>query len=393
MVKTNFTHPKWPQYSAKEIASVSNILKSTKVNYWFGEVCKKFEKYYANYFKHKFGLSVCSGSVALDMAVKSLNLKKNDEIIVTPRSYVASAGCVINNNLKPVFADIDLETQNISISQIKKKFSNKTKAIIVVHLAGYPAEMDAIVKFCNSKKIKVIEDCSQAHGAKYKSKLAGSFGDISIWSFCYDKIISTGGEGGMILTSNYNFFKRMFAFRDCGKNFEKIRKKNTPGFRWIHDFQGSNYRMTEMQAALGIKQLENLHNNLKVRNTFCKKIINLNNNYDFLKKIEIPNHIYHAYYRLYLFVILDKIRNKITRKEIIKLLNNKGIVCNVGSCPEIYLERPFKLLAGNKTRLKNAKKLNNSSIALCVNHRFSSLEQKHYLTNLKKIFEYISNKI
>lgn len=393
MEKINFKHPKWPQYSSGDIASVSSILKSAKVNYWFGGICRKFEKYYASYFKHKFALSVCSGSVALDMAVKSLNLKKNDEIIVSPRSYIASAGCIINNNLKPIFADIDLDTQNISISEIKKKFTTKTRAIIVVHLAGYPAEMDAIVKFCKTKKIKVIEDCSQAHGAMYKSKLVGSFGDISVWSFCYDKIISTGGEGGMILTSNYSFFKKMFAFRDCGKNFEKINKTNKSGFKWIHDFQGSNYRMTEIQAALGIKQLQKLKKNVQIRNVFCKKIINLNNSYDFFKKIELPNHIYHAFYRFYLFVNLEKIRKKISLKTIIKLLNNKGILCNVGSCPEIYLEKSFKNVIGNKKRLKNAKKINNNSIALCINHCFSELEQKQYLVNLKKIFDYISNKI
>ena len=386
-------YPTWPQYSSEDIKSVSGILKSAKVNYWFGGICRKFEKYYASYFKHKFALSVCSGSVALDMAVKSLNLKKNDEIIVSPRSYIASAGCVINNNLKPVFADIDLDTQNISISEIKKKFSSKTRALIIVHLAGYPAEMDAIIKFCKIKKIRVIEDCSQAHGAKYKSKLAGSFGDISVWSFCYDKIISTGGEGGMILTSNYSFFKKMFAFRDCGKNFEKINKTKKIGFKWIHDFQGSNYRMTEIQAALGIRQLKNLKKNVKIRNIFCKKIIKLNNNYDFLKKIQVPNFIYHSYYRFYLFVNLEKIRKKITLEAIIKLLNNNNIVCNVGSCPEIYLEKSFKVLGGHKRRLKNAKKISNNSIALCINHCFSYHEQEKYLKSLEKIFEYISDKI
>lgn len=389
MERIEFEYPFWPKYTNEEISSVKNVLRSTKVNYWFGNLCKSFERAYARYFKHKYALSVCSGSVALDLAVRSLGLKEGDEIIVSPRSYVASASCVINNNLKPVFADIDLKTQNISINEIKKKISKKTKAIVVVHLGGYPAAMDDIVKFCKLKKLKLIEDCSQAHGAKYKTKLVGSFGDISIWSFCYDKIISTGGEGGMILTSNHNFFKRMFAFRDCGKNFLKIKKMKNVIFRWIHDFKGSNYRMTEMQAAIGIIQLKKLKENIKIRNSFCKKIINLNNSYNFLEKIEIPKYVYHAFYRFYFFVNFKKLK-KISKSKIINLLNKKGLIANLGSNPEIYLEKCFR--SYNVTSLKNAKILKKKSISLCINHKFSISKQKSYLKDLKVVFDLISKK-
>ena len=163
--------------------------------------------------------------------------------------------------------------------------------------------MTKILHLCKKYKIKIIEDCSQAHGAKYNSKLVGSFGDISIWSFCNDKIMSTGGEGGMILTNNRNYFKRIFALKDCGKNIEKIRNnKFKPRFQWIHDTIGSNYRMTEMQAAIGIYQLKNLKKWVQKRNLFSLKINKVLNNFPFIRTSKISKDFYHSFYRCYFFL-------------------------------------------------------------------------------------------
>jgi len=378
-------YPEWPTYSSEEIKKVGDILLSGKVNYWTGKYCVKFEKNFAKFFQKKYGISLSSGSVALDIAIKSLHLKKDDEVLVTPRSYIASASCVISQNLKPIFVDIDINSQNLSIEEIKKKITNKTKAIIIVHLAGFPCEMDELIKICKIKNIKIIEDCSQAHGAMYKSKFVGSFGDISIWSFCNDKIMSTCGEGGMVLTSSSLYYKRMWALKDCGKNVLKFKKKIfTPKFRLVHDSIGSNYRMSEIQAAVGLSQLKKLKYWVKKRNIFCKRISNILKEFNFIKLQIVPAHILHAYYRYYFYLDIKKLNSKFSRSKIIYALKNKGILCNVGSCPEIYLEKGFKKFRP-KNRLENARHLGLTSIALVINHKFTNLQQEKYLKSLKKI--------
>ena len=385
-------YPEWPTYSSEEIIKVKDVMVSGKVNYWTGKYCVEFEKKFANFFDKKYGISLSSGSVALDVALKSLSLKKNDEVLVTPRSYIASASCVISQNLKPIFIDVDLNSQNILYNDLKKKITKKTKAIILVHLAGYPCEMDEILRLCKQNNIKIIEDCSQAHGAKYKDKLAGSFGDLSIWSFCNDKIMSTGGEGGMILTNNMRYYKKIFAFKDCGKNIDKLKDSSfKPKFKWLHDSVGSNYRMTEMQAVIGIFQLKNLNNWVKKRNSFSKKINNLLSNFSYIRTTKIPLHIFHSFYRCYFFLNHKKTKNKFFRESIINSLRKFKIDCNVGSCPEIYLENAFKKKHKIK-RLKNAKTLGETSVALFINHNFDKKHEIKYLTSLNKVLKKFEQK-
>ena len=279
----------WPYVSRKEKIEINKVLNSNKLNYWTGNYCKIFEKNFKKYFQRKHALTMNSGSVALDIAIKSLKLKKGSEVIVTPRSYIASASCVLNNDLIPVFSDISLETQNIELNFIEKKITKKTKAIIVVHLGGMPADILKIVNFAKKNNIKVIEDCSQAHGARIGKKYAGSFGDISIWSFCNDKIMNTLGEGGMFCTNNKKIFQTAWSLRDCGKNIHSVRSINKKNFKfkWLHDFNGSNYRMTEIQAAVGNFQLKKLKFWIKKRNSYASQIENILNYLAFLKKKKI----------------------------------------------------------------------------------------------------------
>ena len=215
-----------PFYSDKTIKKVAALLKSGKVNYWTGNECKKFEKEFSNYIGNKYAVTLSNGSVALELALKVLNLKKQDEIIVTPRSFVISASCTINLGLKPVFADVD-NNGKLSLEGIEMAYNKKVKAIILVHLNGLSCDLDPIVKFAKKNKIFLIEDCSQAHGAIYKGKKVGSFGDISTWSFCQDKIISTGGEGGLISTNNKKLWLKCWSLKDHGKNYTPLFLKNT----------------------------------------------------------------------------------------------------------------------------------------------------------------------
>ncbi|MDC1167251.1 DegT/DnrJ/EryC1/StrS family aminotransferase, partial [Candidatus Pelagibacter sp.] len=277
-------------YNQKIINNVSRVLKKNKTNYWTGNECKNFEKEFSNYHGTKYSVAVSNGSVALEIALKALNLKKTDKVIVTPRSFIISASCVLNLGLEPIFADVD-DNGNLSIEGIKEAYNKNVKAIILVHLNGLSCDLDSILRFVKKNKIYLIEDCSQAHGAVYKNKKVGSFGDISTWSFCQDKIISTGGEGGMISTNSKKIWLKCWSLKDHGKNYQSVfDKKHKTGFRWLHDDLGSNYRMTEMQAAIGREQLKSLDQQIKKRNFIANLYLNgLKNFYQKYNIIKRPN--------------------------------------------------------------------------------------------------------
>ena len=379
-IKKKISFNDWPKFTKKEVKLASDVISSGRVNYWTGSFCKKFEKKFKSHFNLKHTITVANGSVALDAAVNVLNLNKNSEVLVTPRSYVSTASCLQNTQAKIKFVDVDLNTQNISIKSLEKSISKKTKLIICTHLSGWPFDVEKLKKIIGKKKIYIIEDCSQAHGAKIRDKFVGSMGDIAVWSFCNDKIISTVGEGGMIACKSKNLYKKLWAYKDCGKNYEKITNQNNNYlFKWIHDFEGTNLRMTEVQAAVGIEQLDNLKYmiNKRFKNLqFIYKNINKSNK---IKSPIIPKDIFHSGYRCYLFAQNKKIRNK-----FINFLNKKGIDCNQGSCPEIYKEKRFKN-KNNYKILANAKKLGDTSISLPCHHSISKSNLK-YMVDIINLF-------
>ena len=392
-------------YNKNEIKSVINVLKKNKTNYWTGNECKNFEKKFSNYHGVKYSITLSNGSVALEIGLKALNLKKNDEIIVTPRSFVISASCVLNLGLKPIFADVD-DNGNLGIEEIKKIYNRNVKAIILVHLNGLSCDMDPILNFVKKNKLFLIEDCSQAHGAVYKGKKIGSFGDISTWSFCQDKIISTGGEGGMISTNDKKLWLKLWSLKDHGKNYKSVfYKKHKTGFKWLHDDLGSNYRMTEMQAVIGIAKLKSLDRQIKKRNLIANFYLNGLKNYfqkyNIFKKIDSKcqtchlkqskkscNRCVHAFYRLNLFINKNKIK-QVKQIKLIEQLNKKKISCGIGACPEIYREKVFKKLEffSKKKRLSNAKLLGETSIAFPINPYKSLTKLKSEISIIKKIMK------
>ena len=388
-------------YTKEQIQSVSNILRKNKTNYWTGNECKLFEKEFSKYVGNKYSITVSNGSVALELSLKALNLKRGDKIIVSPRSFIISASCVLNIGLKPIFADVD-DNGNLDIGGISKSYDRSVKAIIVVHLNGLSCDLDPILKFTKKNKIYLIEDCSQAHGAVYKGKFVGSFGDVATWSFCQDKIISTGGEGGMISTNDKKIWEQIWSYKDHGKNYQSVFfKKHKEGFRWLHDGLGSNYRMTEMQATLGRHQLKQLDNQIKKRNKIANLYIEnfkefMNKNH-LLKKLDFKcsssslkkkenkkcNLCRHAFYRLNLF-INPKIVNQI---KLITELNRNNVIVRVGSCPEIYREKIFKKLKiYPKKRLISAKLLGETSLQFAINPTKSINSIKKEINITKKIF-------
>ena len=383
------TNSIWPKFSNTEIKEIISVIKSGKVNYWTGSKGKLFEKEFSNYHKIKYCTSVANGTLALDLAIKSLKLPKNSKVLVTPRSFIASASIVINNGLIPIFCDIDFNSQNISANEIEKKFDKNVKALILVHLGGYPAQMDEIMNVIKKRKIYLIEDCSQAHGAKYKNKFVGTFGHLSTWSFCQDKIITTLGEGGMVATNELKFDNFIKRYRDHGKNFKKLnlKKNDNNSFKYIHDFEGSNYRMTEVQSVAGIIQLKNLNYSLKIRNKFAERYIN---NLKNCSQIIFPlksEKIYHAYYKLYFYLKTENLR--ITRDDFILSLREMNVECFSGACPEIYLEKSFAKFQPIK-RLKVAKKIGNISVMLLVD---PTQNLKKIDLNSKKILRLIKDNV
>lgn len=343
----NFSN--WPQYSKKEIKSVSKVLASGKVNYWTGINNKIFEKKFAKITDTKYAIALANGTLALDLALFALGIGVNDEVIVTPRTFIASVSSIVLRGAKPIFVDIDPSSQNIDFNKIKKKITKKTKAIICVHLAGWPCDMKEIIKIAKKFKLKIIEDCAQAHGARYMGKSVGSLGDIGCWSFCQDKIISTGGEGGMITTNKYNLWKKMFSYKDHGKNYNvMINKSKSTYYTWPHHSFGSNYRMTEIQAILGIIQISNLNKINSIRKRNANEIWNSLKDLPYVKipslkclscpgKCDRINGCNFAAYKTYIFLDIP-----FKKKIEIKLeLLDKGIPCFDGVCPEVYREKAF----------------------------------------------------
>ena len=378
----------WPSFTQEEVDAVSKVLLSNKVNYWTGSEGRKFEKEFANWCGSNYAVALANGTLALDLAIKALDIGDNDEVIVTPRSFIASVSSVVNAGATPVFADIDLNSGNITAESIKVKISNKTKAIICVHLAGFPCEMSDIMRLAQKHNLYVIEDCAQAHGAKYKSRSVGSIGHIGCWSFCQDKIMSTGGEGGMVTTSDESLWRKMWAYKDHGKSYEVVYEREHPnGFRWLHESFGTNWRMTEIQAAIGRIQLRRMldWHNKRMRN--AKKIWDTAKNCKGLRIGVIPSYMEHAAYKCYVYVDSCKLKDGWNRDKIINKINNLNTPCFSGSCSEIYLEGAFEHRFRPNKRLQNARKLGEESLMFLVHPTLSEDEIDRFCRVIKIVID------
>lgn len=357
----------WPYFSQDEIIAATETLRSGKVNYWTGEQCKLFEKEFAEFFGVKHAIALMNGTVALELALYALGIGPGDDVITTSRTFVASASAIVARGARPIIADVDLNSQNITVETIQAVITPNTKAIICVHLAGWPCDMPEIMKFAQENHLYVIEDCAQSHGAKIDNQYAGSFGHMAAFSFCQDKIMTTGGEGGMLVTNDEQLWKKAWAYKDHGKDFDAVyHKQHPPGFRWLHDSFGTNWRMTEMQAAIGRIQLKKLSEWVETRNQFARMFNQSFSQVDMLRVTIPPDNIYHAYYKYYVFIKPEKLKNNLTRDEILNKITEKGIACFSGSCSEIYLEKCFSDHLRPQERLPNAKLLGETSLMLLL---------------------------
>lgn len=372
----NSTFPPWPSYTCEEADALQRVLLSNKVNYWTGGEAREFEYDFAGYVDCKYAIALANGTLALDLALKALNIGPGDEVIVTPRTFIASVSSVVTAGAIPVFVDVDENSQNIEASSIAAGITKRTRAVIVVHLAGMPADMDPIMDLANEQGIKVIEDCAQAHGARYKGRSVGSIGHVGAWSFCQDKIMTTGGEGGMVTTNDKALWSSMWSYKDHGKSWNAIYEKNhPPGFRWVHESFGTNWRMTELQGVLGRIQTSRMPVWQQKRLANAKQIWSACEQLSWLRVPGIGRDFQHAAYKAYVFIRPEKLGNRLTRNDIVDALTKEGIPVYQGSCSEVYLEKAFDVTGYRPAeRLPVAKRLGETSLMFLVH---PTLEQKH----------------
>jgi dTDP-4-amino-4,6-dideoxygalactose transaminase len=364
----------WPQFEADEIEAVTSVLRSGKVNYWTGEEGRKFESEFAEYMGTKHAICVANGTVALELALCVLGIGPGDEVITTSRTFIASASCIVMRGARPVCVDVDRNSQNITAETIRKAITPKTKAIIAVHLAGWPCDMDAIMELAAEFNLKVIEDCAQAHGATYKGAQVGSLGHMAAFSFCQDKIMTTGGEGGMVTTNDESLWELAWSFKDHGKSYDAVYRREHPaGFRWLHESFGTNWRLTEMQSALGRAQLRKLPAWVAKRRKHAEALTECFQPIPALRVTSSPMEIGHSYYKYYAFVRPERLRADWNRDQIMADITAAGIPCFSGSCSEIYLEKAFSPDLQPSEFLPVARELGETSLMFLVHPTLSDV--------------------
>lgn len=333
----------WPSFSDEEADRVRDLLLSNRVNYWTGDEGRNFETEFARWCGSPRAIALANGTLALDLALKALDIGPGDEVIVTPRTFIASVSTVVNAGATPIFADVDRDSGNIHPASIAAAITDRTRAIIPVHLGGWPCDMAGIMDMAADRRIHVIEDCAQAHGAKVGGQSVGSIGHIGAWSFCQDKIMTTGGEGGMVTTADERLWDIMWSFKDHGKSWDAVyNREHLPGFRWVHESFGTNWRMLEVQAAVGRIQLTRMEAWTARRTAIARAIASALAPFGEAVRVPEPSEtMTHAYYRQYAYVRPDGLKTGWSRDRIVAACIERGAIVMHGSCSEVYLERAF----------------------------------------------------
>lgn len=374
MLGTGFSP--WPSFADEEADVARQVLLSNRVNYWTGEEGRLFEREFAEWSGTEHAIAVANGTVAIDLAWKALDIAPGDEIVVTPRTFLASASSIVNAGAVPVFADVDRDSQNITAETVERVLSPRTKAILAVHLAGWPCEMDGLRDLAAAKGLYLVEDCAQAHGARYRNRPVGGLGDIAAWSFCQDKIMTTAGEGGMVTTDNRDWWSRMWSYKDHGKSWDAVfERKHPPGFRWVHESFGTNWRLTEIQSAIGRLQLRRMAEWHEARKRNAETILAACRDLSLLRVPQLPDYIEHAWYKCYAFIRPEGLKDDWSRDRVVAEIVDRGVPCYFGSCSEVYLEKAFDNTGWRPAEaLSTARELGETSIMFLVHPTLTSQE-------------------
>lgn len=384
--------PNWPYFDKNEINAVNKVIKSGKVNYRMGENGKHFEKQFSKYFSSNYSVAISNGTLALDVAYRSIGAEIGAEVITSPRTFIATASTASIQGLIPRFADVDKDSGNITVETIEPLINKNTKFISVVHLAGWPADMQRICDLAKSYNLKVVEDCAQAHGASINGKSVGTFGDIAAWSFCTDKILTTGGEGGMITTNKEHLYNFVWSFKDHGKNKKLIdNDKQPPGYKWFHDELGLNYRLTEMQSAIGIEQLKKLKEWNRIRHRNANILIKELSKLNIIRLAYPEKNFHHAWYKFHCYIKPKYLKSDWNRDRIIKEINDLGYPAFHGSGSEIYLEKCFKNFKHQIDLTPVTRELGQTSLMFLVHPTINYELMTNYAKNISIVIKNSSN--
>lgn len=358
----------WPVFAPDEVEAASAVLQSGKVNYWTGQVGREFEREFATYFGVRRAIAMTNGTVTLQACLRALGIGVGDEVITTPRTFIGTSSAIVEERARPVMADVDRDSGNITAETIEAVITPRTKAIMPVHLGGWPCDMKAIMALAEQHGLKVIEDCAQSHGAKIDGQHTGVFGHVSSWSYCQDKIMTTGGEGGMVGTNDEELWSKMWSAKDHGKSYDAVyHREHAPGFRWLHEGWGTNWRLTEMQSAIGRKQLEKLPEWTRIRTRNAHLYEAALRPLSAIRMPEVPANMEHAYYKLYAYIRPEALKSDWTRDRILGEIAARGVPGLSGSCSEIYLEKAFTDFGlAPESRLPVAKELGETSLMFLV---------------------------
>lgn len=387
MLNTSFSP--WPSYTEEEADAIKSLLLSNLVNYWTGDQCRLFEKEFAQWVGTEFAIALSNGTLALELIFKAMDLGPGDEVIVTSRTFIASVSSIINMGATPIFADVCADSQNITPETIEPLIADKTKAIVCVHLAGWPCDMPGIMSLAKAHDLWVIEDCAQAHGAKIQGQSVGSFGHAAAWSFCQDKIMTTGGEGGMVTTNDSGLWERMWSYKDHGKSWNAVYSKTpSQGFRWVHESFGSNFRMLELQAVIGLIQLKRMTQWHESRIQNAQTIWSAASTINALRVPQCPTEITHAAYKCYVFIRPEQLKENWSRDVIMQTINQRGVPCYMGSCSEVYLEKAFDSTPFRpESRLPVAQALGETSLMFLVHPTLQAHEIQKTCEVMSEVME------
>ena len=367
----------WPRFETDERQAVERVLASGRVNYWNGNEGRRFEKEFAAFHGTRHGVAVANGTLALELALAALDVGAGDEVVVTPRTFLASASAIVMRGARPVFADVDHDSGNITPQTVRRVITPHTRAILVVHLAGWPCDMPSFRRLADEQSLLLVEDCAQAHGATVAGRPVGSWGDAAAFSFCTDKIMSTAGEGGMLLTQDEAIWRRAWSFKDHGKDWDVVYNTwHSPGFRWLHRSFGTNWRMPEVQAAVGRVQLGKLPRWLARRRENAALLLELLSGLPGLR-VPRPPRAGHAWYKFYAYVIPEALKPGWDRNAVVQAVQSHGVPCLHGGCSEVYLEKAFDNTGYRPAkRLPVAQQLGETSLMFPVDHTLGANEMR-----------------
>ena len=368
--------PPWPFFDQDERDAAARVLQGGRVNYWTGEEGRSFEREFADYCGSRHAIALANGTVALEAALAACGVGEGDEVITSSRTFIASASAAVMRGAVPVIADVDADSQNVTAETLARQLTPRTKAVIPVHLAGWPCEMDAIMDLAAAHGLRVIEDCAQAMGAAYRGRRIGAIGHAGAFSFCQDKILTTGGEGGMLVTDDEALWSQAWSLKDHGKSYEAVHhREHPPGYRWLHESFGTNWRMTEMQSAIGRVQLRKVDAWVAKRSSNAAYLERALRGVAGLRIPMPPSHLRHAWYKFYAFVEPEGLKSGWTRERVMTEISGRGVPCYSGSCSEIYRERAFvRAGLGPREPLPVARRLGETSLMFLIHPTLGEAE-------------------